>query len=170
MPELLTQFIKYLARSGVIASCCVITLSMISCRDSYWVQLSGPVTLGNEWTELRPKSPLKADKTFQWLQLYLEPPFKDDLDRQGNGPNQGKGILMPDGEALNPEIEIIDENGNAFSLVYGGGSGIQLPNYDVQPPNKLPQDRSYKVVRIRSARPIKLKAIYWYCESSKDWK
>ena len=150
--------------------CCVITLVMVSCRDSYWIKLSGPLTVSNEWIELRPQTPLRAEKTLQWVQLELEPPFKEDFDNEGKGPSKGKGILMPDGDVINPEIEVIDEHGNAFSLVYGGGSGIQLPNYDVQYPSKLPQDRGYKMVRIRSPRPIKCKAIFWYCESSKDWK
>jgi hypothetical protein len=113
---------------------------------------------------------LRADKTFQWVQLVLQPPFKDDFDRQGIGPDKGKGILIPDGEVINPEIEIVDERGNTFSLTYGGASGVQLPNYALSYPRKLPQDRTYTLVRIRSSRPINCNAIYWYCESSKDWK
>ena len=161
-----------LIQVALMIFCCVIaTLSQTSCmRDSYWVELSGPVTIGDQWVELRPQSPLKAEKTFQWVQLVLEPPFKEDFDEQGKGPNKGKGILMPDGEVINPEIEVIDQYGNAFNLVYGGGSGIELPNYDLQYPNKLPSDREYKSVRLRSSRPIKCKAVNWFCESSKDWK
>jgi len=102
--------------------------------------------------------------------LVLQPPFKDDFDREGKGSNKGKGILMPDGDVINPEIEVVDENGNTFSFVYGGASGVQLPNYTLQYPAKLPQDRTYKLVRIRSSRQITCKAVYWYCESSKDWK
>jgi hypothetical protein len=134
------------------------------------VQLSGPVTISSEWIELHPPSGLKAEKTFQWVQLELEPPFKDDFYGDGKGPNKGKGILMPDGEITNPEIEVIDQYGNVFKPIWGGSEGTEFPKYDLRYPDKLPTDREYKMVRLRSSRPIKCKAVYWYCESSKDWK
>jgi hypothetical protein len=159
-------------RRALIVSCCAIVIFMqTSCvRDSYWVELSGPVTIGDQWIELHPRSPLKVEKTLQWIQLELEPPFRDDFYAEGNGPNKGKGLIMPDGEIINPEIEVIDQYGNAFKLVWGGSKGVELPNYELQSPNKLPADREYKMVRLRSPRAIKCKAIYWFCESSKDWK
>jgi hypothetical protein len=127
------------------------------------------VTLGDEWIELRPKSPLKAEKTFQWVLLELEPPFKGDLYKEGKGTNIGKGVLTPDGDVINPEIEVVDQYGTTFKLYWGGAFGLQ-PAYDVPYPNKLPRDREYTMVRIRSSKPIKCKAIFWFCESSKDWK
>lgn len=141
-------------------------------RDSYWVELSGPVTIGSEWVELRPKSPLKAEKDLQNIILELEPPLKYDLMKEGHGPDAGQGILMPDGEVTNPEIEIVDEHGNTFNLVWSGARGWAGgggPKYSAPGPNKLPRDREYKAVRLRSSKPIKCRAIYWFCDSVKDW-
>jgi hypothetical protein len=137
--------------------------------DSYWTRISGPVVIEGEWLELRPESPLKAEKTFQWVAIELEPPFKDDLNREGSGPESGRGILTPEGETINPRVEVLDQHGNSFALV-NMGSSRGRPVYGYDQSGKLPSDREYTVVRLRSAKPIKSKAIYWYCESSKDWK
>jgi hypothetical protein len=150
--------------------CAGAMLMPFSCQqpDSYEIKISGPITIGDEWIELHPEAPLKAEKTYQYVYLDLEPPFKDDLYQEGKEPNKGKGILMPDGEVINPQIEVIDQNGNTFHLVYGGSIGFK-PMYKAPSPNELPRDREYKTVRIRSPRPIKVKAIFWFCDSSKDW-
>lgn len=147
----------------------ILLLMAPSCnKDSYSVKLAGSTTIGEEWTVLQPTSPLKAEKTFQWVLLDLEPPLKDDMYNEGKGPLSGKGILMPDRSVVNPEIYVIDQSGNEFSLVYGGSKGG--PIYGSSWPNQLPRDREYKLVKLRSATPIKCKGIYWYLESSKDWK
>jgi hypothetical protein len=158
-------------------SCCLVAILMqSSCQgDSYWVKLSGAVTITGQWIELQPKTPLKADKTYQYVLLDLEPPFKDDWNSEGRGPDKGAGILMPDGEAINPEIEVLDQNGNVFNLIYHGATGgpfltsSEAPKYGYPKLAEFPRDRMYKTVRIRSRRPINVKAIYWFNDSSKDW-
>ena len=150
----------------VFFSCAAMLIGSGCMRDSYQVKLSGPVEIHNEWVEFMPKEPLKVDKTFQWVVLELEPPLRNDIYKEGKGPASG-GILMPDGEVINPEIEVIDQYGNKFSLVWRGGFGFK-PGY--RPQGEYPRDREYTKVRIRSARPIKCKSIYWFCDSSKDWK
>ena len=140
--------------------------------DSYWVKLSGALTISDQWIELQPQKPLKADKDLHYVVLDLEPPFTDDLLNKGQGPDKGRGVLMPDGEVINPEIEIFDEYGNSFKLTYHGSTGAFRSNQDTAyayPKDEFPRDRVYKRVRIRSRRPIKVKAIYWFCDSSKDW-
>jgi hypothetical protein len=143
----------------------------LSCgQESYQVKLSGPVTVGDQWIEFHPQPFLKAEKDLQMVVLELEPPFKYDFYKEGSGPNSGMGILMPDGEVINPEIEVIDQDGNKFNLVWSGARQTFSPVYSLPHPNQLPRDREYKTVRIRSPRPVKCKAIYWFCESAKDWK
>ena len=156
---------------GMILCVTVLFMQPSCLRDSYRVQLSGPLTIGNEWIELRPSALLKAEKDFQLVVLDLEPPFKYDLLKEGQGANKGQGILLPEGEVINPEIQVIDQDGDTFNLIWSGATGAApSPTYDLPYPNKLPQDREYKAVKIRSPRPIKVKAIYWFCESTKDWR
>lgn len=152
--------------------CILVSVTQSSCpSDSYWVKLSGPIVVGKEWVEFHPERPLKAEKTIQFVVVDLEPPLKCDILGEGDGPDRGKGILMPDGDVINPEVEVVDQYGNTFSLVWRGArGGLSSPAYRLPYPNELPQDREYKVVRIRSPKPIRCKAIYWLCDSSKDLK
>jgi len=152
-------------------SFCAVMLIQLSChRDSYQIQLSGHVDIRDDWIELVPTPRLKAEKSFQWMVLDLEAPFKEDIYNEGTGPHKGQGILMPDREVINPEIEVIDQYGTTFSFVWKGSrQGMPIYGYAPQS-NALPRDREYQTVRIRSPKPIKLKTIYWFCESSKDWK
>jgi len=100
----------------------------------------------------------------------LEPPFRDDLYKDGKGLNKGQGILMPDGEVVNPEIQVVDQYGNIFNLVYRGARRGLWPAFGLPYPNEWPRDRKYRTVRIRSPKPIKCKAVYWFCESNRDMK
>ena len=138
--------------------------------NSHEVKLSGPVEITDQWIELQAKPYLKADKDSEKVVLELELPYKADFYKEGKGPNAGKGILMPDGEVVNPEIQVIDQHGNIFNLVNNGSRRTFWPAYDLPYPNEWPRDREYKAVRIRSSRRIKCKAIYWFSESSKDLK
>ena len=148
-----------------------VMLTQSSCfHDSYWIKLSGFVQVGDQWTEFSPAPRLKAEKNLQYVVLDLEPPLREDIYDEGTGPNKGHGILMPDREVINPEIEVIDQYGNAFSFVWKGATeGMPIYGYVTQS-NGMPRDREYQSVKIRSPRAIKVKAIYWFCESSKDWK
>lgn len=155
---------------GVLLCLAVMLIEPSCVRDSYEVALSGPMTIADQWIELQSKTPLKADKDSQMVVLELEPPLKYDLYKEGKEPNAGKGILMSDGEVINPEIEVIDQYGNSFKLIWRGARKTFSPVYSLPYPNKFPRDREYKSLRIRSPRPINVKAIYWFCESNKDMK
>ncbi len=167
------MLITFILRISSVFCFALLIMIQNSCLDSYWVKLSGNLTISDQWIELQPQTPLKADKTFQWVVLDLELPFKDDWNSEGRGPDKGAGILMPDGEVINPEIEVIDQYGNSFKLVYHGATGAfgssEAPFYGYPKIDEFPRDRQYKTVRIRSRRPIRVKAIYWFCDSSKDW-
>ena len=161
----------FLSRAIIVVLVGGLTLMELSCqRRSYEVKLSGPITIAEQWVELEPKAPLKVDQDLQMVVLELEAPFKYDFYKEGRGANKGQGILMPDGEVINPEIEIVDSSGKKFSLVYSGARQTFSPVYDLPYPNKWPPHAEYKSIRIRSDRPIKCKAIYWLSESSQDWK
>jgi hypothetical protein len=152
----------------------ILFLVQMSCiHHGYSIKLSGPVTLTDQWLELNPNPYLRPDEDWQEVGLALDEPFNSDFFQEGTGPNKGKGILMPDKDVINPDIELIDQYGNAFPLVYvgasvpGKGKGGTV-RYALAAFQGSPADRQYKTVRIKSPRPIKLKGIYWLCESRKD--
>jgi hypothetical protein len=163
------MMITFLDKPLLVLFCLATTIMEPSClRDSYEVRLSGPVTVGSEWIEFHPRPSLKAEKDLQMILLELDPPFKDDFYKEGSGPNKGSGILMPDRDVINPEIQVVDQSGNEYNLIYAGSRRTFWPVYNLPHPNNWPRDREYTTVRIRSPRSFKCKAIYWYCESAKD--
>jgi len=151
-------------------------LAHTSClQDSYSVKLSGPLTVESDWIELRPQTPLRAEKDVQDVILILTTEFDLKFDKYETGANS-RGIVLPAGELINPEVQVIDQYGNSFALVLSGSKPVGRwaishgPTYSLPSPNHLPRDRVYSTVRIRSSQPVKLKAIYWFCDSVKDWK
>jgi hypothetical protein len=92
---------------------------------------------------------------FRWLEHVVLPvsgitglnPF----NLSAYGPNKGSGILLPDRDVINPDVEVVDQSGNVFSLVYAGSRRTFLPVYNLPSPNKWPRDREYATVRIRSS-------------------
>src|SRR5258708_1485009 len=147
--------------SGVFCCLLIMTIEPSCYSDSYWVKLSGSQTISVQWIELQPRQPQKPEKDVQYIVLALEPPFRDDIRREGNGPDKGLGILMPDGEVINPEIEIADQDGKADRLVYAGSTGAFLnqdTKYALPNGEEFPRDRVYKSLRVRSPRAIKVKA------------
>lgn len=155
----------------VIFVCAILLSVELSCfQDSSKMQLSGPITITSEWAELQHKSPLKVENDLQVFVFDLESPLRYDFYKEGKGPNKGRGILMPDGEVINPEIQVIDQYGNIFNLVWSGARQTFSPAYTLPSGQHWPSDREYRIIRIRSPKPIRCKAIYWICESSKDLK
>ena len=145
-----------------------------SCRrESRLVKISEAASIEDQWTEFRPSPPLRIEKDWGTILLDLEPPFKDDFYIGGQGPEKGKGILMPGGEVINPEIELTDEYNNTFHLVWEGSRRVVASNGSpIYGPSKgeLPRDREYTTIRMRSNIVLKCRAIYWLDESGKDWK
>jgi len=144
--------------------CAGLMIIVSSCFPGSYTKLSSSVTISDEWVKLSPSVPLKAEKRVEWVLLELEPPFRNAEYGEGNGPDRGNGIWTPSGDVINPEIQVIDQDGNTFNFVYRGTRGTS-PIYGYSNPEDLPRDREYKTVRIRSPKPIKCKAIYWFGES-----
>ena len=65
--------------------------------------LAENVTIGPEWTEIDFRNPVRVDKDNIYVGIYLEPPYFTPLG--------SKGIKTPEGQIVNPEITLIDENG-----------------------------------------------------------
>lgn len=128
-------------------------------RKSFELKLSGPLVVQDQWIEIRPQQSFTAERDRQFIVLELEPPFSYDFYRQGRGPNAGEGILMPDKGVLNPEIKVVDEQGNNLDLVYRGARRTFWPAYGLPYPQEFPKDPKYKHVRLRSEQPISVKAV-----------
>jgi hypothetical protein len=112
-------------------------------------ELSGPVTISSEWTEIIPKEPLKAERQIQYLTLDIADAFLPDYDL-------GK-VKLSNGALVLPEVQLEDDKGTTYNL---DRSGIDQKGM-VFFMHELPKDKRYRVVRVRSATPIRCSRIYW---------
>src|SRR2546421_9523718 len=70
--------------------------------------ISGPITISSEWSELTPNKPLKADRDIQELTLDFGEPVTPNYETWS--------VSLADGSVTRPEAQIIDEQGNVFKL------------------------------------------------------
>ncbi len=119
--------------------------------------------LASEWKEIDIQDLVKIEKEINYISILLEPPYKA-ITEGGR-----RGIKVPGGEIINPEIKIIDEDGKEYLLTYGGSrySGYdEYANYRYQ--TNLPTNTKYKKVLVRSNIPIKAQKIIWISYNARD--
>ncbi|SRR6266478_3794943 len=114
------------------------------------------VTLASEWTEITPEKPLKPERQQQEIVLYLAEPFSGDFE--------AKGVRLPDGSIVHPEIQLVDASGRIYDLKYYGFRGHELIRFTLK--DQL-NGKEFRTVRIRSEKPIHCKEVIW---SYFDWK
>ena len=130
-------------------------------------EVSGPLTITSEWKEIVPEAPLRAERQAQYLSIETTKSFDPDYKLWG--------IRLPDGSVFVPEVQLIDQDGNIHNLKSSSFeladrnrtdiiSGIGFSAKD------LPKDRHYKMVRIRSEKPLSISRITWRCYNQWDIK
>lgn len=112
-----------------------------------------------DWQEITPEQPLKPTKQVQRIMLSIEG-YESKIERNDFG-----NIKLADGKNINPEIQIVDENGKVYKLKNSSrlGNDVGFSPIEENGENfQLPRDLSYKIVKIRSDKPFRCKKIYWY--------
>lgn len=126
------------------------------------IVLEDDLLISSEWKEIDTQNLIKIEKDNHFVSILLEPSF------EANTPKGG--ILIPSGEIVNPEIKLVDEDGNEYLLTYKGSrgkeNGKEIANYGYK--GSLPIDKIYKKVLLRSDYPIKAKKILWSGYDAKD--
>lgn len=125
------------------------------------VVLAENIIISSDWKEIESIGRIKIEKDNQFISIVLEPPLEPDT---GKG-----GIKTPNGQVLNPEIKLVDADGEEYSFTYYGGRRTNdkvMANYKYK--GILPLDKIYSKVRIRSDFPIKAKQILWSGYNTKD--
>lgn len=122
------------------------------------------VAVSHEWLELTPPFPLRPWKQNQYITLDVEG-AKRSVNPDGSSGYEIKDwskIELLDGTLITPEIQLVDEYGESFSLRHSMddylGEGFST---------SLPSDRVYRTVRIRSDKPMNCKKIIWHCHTGK---
>lgn len=122
------------------------------------VEVYSAVTISNEWFEIIPQKPLKAEREVNELILWFTEPQR--TSRKDNG------IIGKNGIVFAPEIEIVDDQGKVYKLSVSpmDSSGIGYcwrGENNGQHPVRLPSDKAFVKIRIKSSQPLKLSSIIW---------
>jgi hypothetical protein len=124
--------------------------------------IAGPVSISSEWIEILPEEPLKPEREVQQVLIWFAQPYTTGVN----------GITSPDGHTFSPEVQLIDQRGNAYNLRISAidSSGIGLSCCKEQGYQSLPKDRNYRAVRIRSDRLVNGSKVVWRCYNPWDFK
>lgn len=115
--------------------------------------------------EINIKNSVKIEKDINYISILLLPPNKTFMSSGGGG------IKIPNGEVVNPEIKLVDENEKEYLLAYGGSrryDNNEYANYRCEV--ELPADKKYEKLLIRSDIPIKTQEILWSGYNARDLK
>jgi hypothetical protein len=123
------------------------------------VQLSGPITLNQNWLELTPSKPLKIARDTHEIALFPNPPIK-----MVDGPPPKGGLIASDGRDAEIEAELVGGNGVTYHSQPGyeqsmtGDLYVTRHSVDFK---DLPSDITYTKVRIKSSVPYPVRTILW---------
>ncbi|HWS86642.1 MAG TPA: hypothetical protein VN282_06745 [Pyrinomonadaceae bacterium] len=147
-----------LAASLIFCSACALYRKLHPNLDQ---EIAGPVSVSSEWMEILPEEPLKPEREVQQVLIWFAQPYATNAD----------GIISPDGHTFHPEVQLIDQRGDAYNLRISGisSSGIAL-SCCKEGYRPLPKDRKYRAVRIRSDRPVSGSKVVWRCYNPWDRK
>ena len=155
------QFMKSILGVAVLLVSVSIAPACMFFRDRYIDrELSGTVTLNQEWLELTPKEPLKVERDTQEITLYPDPPIKMVF-----ADNSSK-LIPADGRSATIEAELTDSKG----ITYRSSPGVSetmTGNLEVTTRKlkfkDLPKDVVFEKIRIKSSAAFPVKKLLWRC-------
>lgn len=145
---------------GIVGAVLIIVVGIYAFNRMFYrsyyldIVLLENATISADWLEIESDGRIIARKDRQFISLLLEPSYK--LDPYSNA------IVTPDGRKINPEIVLIDTDGNERHLTYlegRFGEKGDYTSYGYKP--DFPLKTRFSRVKIRSEIPIKTKAILW---------
>lgn len=113
-------------------------------------KVAGQHRLRPDWIEIKLEQPLKPVGDYQELGLILAEPFEMEL----LGPT---GVRI-DGLLVVPEVELLTADGSSAPMKCSGQRGKTMMTFRLKD-ESVKQD--YDRIRIRAAKEIPVKSIYW---------
>lgn len=126
----------------------------LATKQSYR-EIARDVLISTDWLDIQPGPPLKVKHDVQHVYLAIEG-YKHDLE------DPLIPITLEDGTTLNPEIQVIDEDGRVYKL-----KGLAIVGTLVGFRAKFPRDGVYTRVMIRGDKPFRCSNVYWECSRMK---
>jgi hypothetical protein len=126
-------------------------------------EVTGPILISSEWTEIVPKKPFHVERQIQIVVL--------DLDKSVDLQKEGWGVVLSDGSVVTPEVELIDQEGNTYPLEvpsawFSPSTGVKYREFSSK--NDLPKGKTFRAIRIRSDKPVRCNRIFWRCYNMWD--
>ena len=121
------------------------------------VTTSGETEIGPHWREIHPSEPLSVEKEEQYVSLGVVPPYRAWAC---------KGITLPTGQLVMPEIKLIAADGQEYDLTYhgsrrGGSPFSDIEYADFEYTNGLPRSIKIEKILLRSDAPLRVTKIVW---------
>lgn len=148
-----------------IAVTCMFFMKMTIFRTSPFkdIEIARDVEITREWNEIDVEGRIKPRGDVTFLSVKLQA-----LSHEFGNP----GITASDGTIFNPEIKIVDDDGQEYQFTYMGAMGNKRTDYEHKTAayngnyTQLPDGKVYKKLLIKSAIPFKADAIYWTYSSA----
>lgn len=132
-----------------------------ACRPLVEQPVSGPVSLGSEWTEIAPPEPLKVAKDEQAIRLEVAGIADMQLDNT---------LELSDGRRVVIAGELVDDQGTVYPLALGGVAAMKHAFLyragDYPPGPDFPVERTIVKLRLRSDASLDVDEIRWICSST----
>lgn len=117
--------------------------------------------IGPDWTELRPDPPLEVRERIQ--RIAIEVPGAAEWDIRPDTAS----FVTPAGQTVKVEVELVAADVSRFTLdSVGIGPGLTFSHLPADPDptgSRLPPDRRFPTVRLRSDRPLEAARVSWIC-------
>ena len=147
--------------AGIACFCvCLLIAVLFTVRVSRWFkpyhdqQLFGVTTVGTQWLEITPKTPLVGKRQRQMIAFDLPPTIQRESDN--------RGLLLSDGSIVKVEVELMSTDGRIYVLsglsYFWGFDGTLLAYYSLF---DLPKNIPFTKVRIRSSQELPCNRIFW---------
>ena len=147
---------KIILISTVIVLILFIAFVYESCFANYYKEtlLTSDFLITNEWKEIESLGRIKIKKDTQFIELLLQPP---DSAWKSN-----TFTITSAGQNVNVEMKLIDSEGTEYELKANAGRGYHDKEFiEFGYKDRLPADKTYIKLMLRSDRPIKMKEILW---------
>lgn len=127
-------------------------------------EIAKDVSIGKDWIEFTPKSPMTIHREHQAVTLFL--------DRGEFSSDSQLRLVRKDGTQISPEVQIADITGNWYLLKGGSytlGDGndpetgeryVKSASFGAYNP-ELPPNTEFRTIRIRSDNPFKCDKVVW---------
>ena len=156
-------FNKKFRKMLLIASSLALTCSGSSCGSSYSRKVisNESIKLTPDWVEFLPEQPLGCELDTHELVLELATSFK--LNTSMHPPT----MLLEDNSPVNPEVQVLDDQGRVHPLHI---TSFSLPKAAVYSCSALPDGTKIRSIQIRSDKPLQTSSVQWLCYNFKDVK